>query len=134
MEGPGTELLSTKEMAWRGAVDLFKIPRSAGQGGISIPHEQPLFSAAQVRVWRRRLRRVDSSWYIEMSMGGRGMSVTTKGHSGSCSMVRVTPPEVCCPCGPRVLKPGGLKPGTENWCMEFAMLVSMHAFKLDRKL
>ena len=120
--------------AWRGAVDLFKIPLSAGVGGMSIPQEQPLVSAAEVRIWRRRLRRVESSWYIEMSMGGRGMSVTTKGHMGSCSMVRETPPEVCCPCGPRVLKPGGLKPGAENWCMGFAMLVSVPAFKLDRKL
>ena len=114
VEGQGMVLRRVIGRAWRGAVDLFKIARSAGVGGISIPHEQPLDSAAEVRICRSRLRRVESSWYIEMSRGGRGMSVTMKGHTGSCSMVRETPPEFCCPCGPRVLKPGGLKPGAEN--------------------
>ena len=120
--------------AWRWAVDLLKIAWSAGVGGMSIPLGQLLFSAAEVRIWRRRLRRVESPWYIEMFRGGRGISVTTEGHTGSYSMVREIPPEFCCPCGPRVLKPGGLKPGAEKCCMGFAMLVSMPAFTLDRKL
>ena len=121
VESHGMILLRVMGSAWRGAVDLFKMAWSAGVGGITIPHEQPLDSAAEVRICRSRLRRVESSWYIEMSRG-RGMSVTTKGHTGSCSMVREIPPEVCCPRGPKVLKPGRLKPDAESWCMGFAML------------
>ena len=125
VDGQGMVLLRVMGSAWRGAVDLFKMARRAGVGGISIPQEHPLDSAAEVRICRSRLRSVESCWYIEMSRGGRGMSVTTRGHTGSCSMVREIPPEVCCPCGPRVLKPGGLKPGALNWCMGFAMLVKV---------